>query len=74
MNERNDITGMLDLLTLPGFCVQNNIITALNSAVRRDSASGDGMLVAYIDAEGYHDVPNEEIRTRMASQGYKYPN
>lgn len=32
MNERNDITGMLDLLTLPGFCVQNNIITALNSA------------------------------------------
>ena len=49
-------------------------VTALNSAVRRDSASGDGMLVAYIDAKGYHDVPNEEIRTRLASQGYKYPN
>ena len=49
-------------------------VTALNSAVRRDSASGDGMLVAYIDAEGYHNVSNEEIRTRLASQGYKYPN
>ncbi len=32
MNERNDITGMLDLLTLPGFCVQNQIITAANAA------------------------------------------
>ena len=49
-------------------------VTALNSAVTRDSASGDGMLVAYIDAEGYHNVSNEEIRTRLASQGYKYPN
>ena len=49
-------------------------VTALNSAVKRDSASGDGMLVAYIDAEGYHNVSNEEIRTRLASQGYKYPN
>jgi proteasome beta subunit len=49
-------------------------VAALNSAVKRDSASGDGMLVAYIDAEGYHDISNEEVRTRLASQGYKYPN
>lgn len=34
MDERNDITGMLDLLPLPGFCVQNNIITALNAAAK----------------------------------------
>ena len=49
-------------------------VTALNSAIKRDSASGDGMLVAYIDANGYHDVPNEEIRSRLATLGYKYPN
>ena len=32
MNERNDIMGMLDLMVLPGFCVQNNKIIKLNPA------------------------------------------
>ena len=32
MDERNSITGMLGYLTLPGFCVQNHKITALNAA------------------------------------------
>lgn len=32
MNERNDIMGMLDLMVLPGFCVQNNMIIKLNPA------------------------------------------
>ena len=34
MDERKDITGMLDLMVLPGFCVENQTITALNAAAR----------------------------------------
>ncbi len=48
-------------------------LTALNSAIRRDSASGDGMIVAWIDANGYQEIPNEEVRTRVAELGFTYP-
>ncbi len=34
MSERNEITGMLDLLTAPGFCVQNKKLTVLNAAAQ----------------------------------------
>lgn len=34
MDERNDITQMLELLRLPGFCVQDQKITALNAAAK----------------------------------------
>lgn len=34
MDERNEIMGMLDLLTLPGFYVQENKIAAMNEAAR----------------------------------------
>ena len=49
-------------------------VTALNSALKRDSASGDGMLVVFIDKTGYNEVSNDEIRSRLESKGYKYPN
>jgi len=49
-------------------------VTALNSALKRDSASGDGMLVFFIDKTGYNEVSNDEIRSRLESKGYKYPN
>ena len=45
-------------------------ITALNSAIRRDSASGDGMIIAWIDSDGYTELPNEEVRTRVAELGF----
>ena len=48
-------------------------ITALNSAIRRDSASGDGMIIAWIDSNGYTELPNEEVRTRVAELGFTYP-
>ena len=48
-------------------------ITALNSAIRRDSASGDGMIIAWIDSDGYTELPNEEVRTRVAELGFTYP-
>lgn len=48
-------------------------ITALYSAMSRDSASGDGMLISWIDKDGYQEIPNEEIRARAAELGLKYP-
>jgi proteasome beta subunit len=50
------------------------VITALNSSLRRDSASGDGMLIAYIDKDGFNFLPEEDVRTRTAELGFKYPN
>lgn len=49
-------------------------ITALNSSRRRDSASGDGMLISYISQKGYEEIPQEQIRTRCEELGFKYPN
>lgn len=34
MDERNDMAGILDLMILPGFCVKENKICALNTAAR----------------------------------------
>lgn len=51
----------------------NLAVTALNSSVHRDAYSGDGMLVASIDAEGFKWVPNEEVRERVSALGYRYP-
>ena len=49
-------------------------ISALNSAIRRDSASGDGMLISIIDKNGTREIPEEEIRARAAELGFRYPN
>ena len=34
MDERKDMAGMLDLMILPGFCVKDNKICALNAAAK----------------------------------------
>lgn len=49
-------------------------ISALNSAIRRDSASGDGMLISVINKKGTKTIPEETIRTRAAELGFRYPN
>ncbi|NLN71760.1 MAG: archaeal proteasome endopeptidase complex subunit beta [Thermoplasmatales archaeon] len=49
-------------------------IAALNSSIRRDSASGDGMLISFIGPDGFESVPEEDIRARAAELGFKYPN
>jgi proteasome beta subunit len=49
-------------------------ISALNSAIRRDSASGDGMLISVIDRDGTKSISEEKIRTRAAELGFRYPN
>ena len=49
-------------------------ISALNSAIRRDSASGDGMLISVINKKGTKEIPETEIRTRAAELGFRYPN
>ncbi|MCL2148436.1 MAG: proteasome subunit beta [Methanomassiliicoccaceae archaeon] len=48
-------------------------ITALNSARRRDSASGDGMLISYIGPKGYEEVPQDQIKARCEELGFVYP-
>jgi proteasome beta subunit len=49
-------------------------ISALNSAIRRDAASGDGMLISIINKKGTKELPEETIRTRAAELGFRYPN
>jgi len=49
-------------------------ITALNSSRRRDSASGDGMLISYIGPKGYEEIPQEQIKVRCGELGFVYPN
>ncbi|MDR0524210.1 MAG: proteasome subunit beta [Candidatus Methanoplasma sp.] len=49
-------------------------ITALNSARRRDSASGDGFLITYIGPKGYEEIPQDQIKMRCAELGFIYPN
>lgn len=49
------------------------VITALHSAMSRDSASGDGMLIAVIDKDGFRWIPQEDIKARTAEIGYNYP-
>ena len=49
-------------------------ISALNSAIRRDSASGDGMLISVINKKGTKQIPEDEIRARAAELGFRYPN
>jgi len=49
-------------------------ISALNSAIRRDSASGDGMLISVIGKKGTKELSEETIRSRAAELGFRYPN
>jgi proteasome beta subunit len=49
-------------------------ITALNSSMKRDNASGDGMLISFIGPKGYEEIPQDQIRSRCAELGFKYPN
>ena len=49
-------------------------ITALNSSRRRDSASGDGMLISFIGPKGYEEIPQEQIKARCGELGFNYPN
>ncbi|MDR0508797.1 MAG: proteasome subunit beta [Candidatus Methanoplasma sp.] len=50
------------------------VITAFNSSRKRDSASGDGMLISYIGPKGYEEIPHDQIKTRCGELGFIYPN
>jgi len=49
-------------------------ITALNSSRKRDSASGDGMLISFIGPKGYEEIPQDQIKARCGELGFVYPN
>lgn len=49
-------------------------IASLNASIRRDSASGNGMMVVTINDKGYQEIPEAEIIQRTEKLGFKYPN
>ncbi|HEY3420824.1 MAG TPA: archaeal proteasome endopeptidase complex subunit beta [Methanomassiliicoccales archaeon] len=48
-------------------------IRALNAAMKRDSASGDGMAIITITKDGYVEVSDEEISKRASRMGINVP-
>jgi proteasome beta subunit len=48
-------------------------IRALNAAMKRDSASGDGMAIITITKDGYVEVSEEEISKRASRMGIVVP-
>jgi proteasome beta subunit len=51
----------------------NLAIRALNAAMKRDSASGDGMDIVTITKDGYVEVSQEEISKRASRMGITMP-
>ena len=49
------------------------VIMALHAAMNRDSASGDGMLIAVINKDGFKWIPKDEIKARAVELGINYP-
>jgi len=48
-------------------------VRALNAAMRRDSASGDGFSVATITKEGYRELTDDQIMERVHKMKLDYP-
>jgi proteasome beta subunit len=48
-------------------------IRALSAAMKRDAASGDGITVAVITSEGYRELDNDELKSRIDKMGLDYP-
>jgi proteasome beta subunit len=46
---------------------------ALNAAMKRDSASGDGMTIVTITKDGFKEFPEDQIRQRAEGLGLDYP-
>ena len=49
------------------------VIQALTAAMTNDSASGNGMLISYIDKDGFRFLDQEEIKARCLELGYPWP-
>ncbi|HUV24468.1 MAG TPA: archaeal proteasome endopeptidase complex subunit beta [Methanomassiliicoccales archaeon] len=48
-------------------------IRALSAAMKRDAASGDGITIAVITKEGYRELDNDELKSRIDKMGLDYP-
>jgi len=48
-------------------------VRGLNAAMKRDSASGDGMTIITIGKDEYKELPEEEWMERLRRMGIKYP-
>lgn len=69
--------GVLEEKYRPDLSLEKGIdlaIGGLNAAIRRDSASGNGMIVVTINEKGFKEIPEDDLRARAETLGYKYPN
>jgi proteasome beta subunit len=48
-------------------------IRSLNAAMKRDSASGDGMAIIAISKDGFKELLEEDVRKRATKLGIDYP-
>ena len=48
-------------------------IRSLNAAMKRDSASGDGMAIICISDSGFRELTDDEVRKRAVKLGIDYP-
>lgn len=46
---------------------------SLNAAMKRDSASGDGMAIVCISKDGYKELAEEDVRKKATKLGIDYP-
>ncbi|MEM0449519.1 MAG: archaeal proteasome endopeptidase complex subunit beta [Methanomassiliicoccales archaeon] len=68
--------GVLEDLYEKGMTMDEGIdltIRAMNAAMKRDSASGDGINIVCITKDGYKELTEEEIRKRAIKLGIDYP-
>lgn len=49
------------------------VIRSLIAAMTNDSASGDGMLISFIDDKGFRFLEQDAIKARCEELGYKWP-
>ena len=52
----------------------NLAVTALNSSIQRDAYTGNGMLLAVIDKNGFQWMSADELKKRTEALGYIYPH
>ena len=48
-------------------------VKALNAAMKRDSASGDGMTIVKITPDGFEEMEEEQLRLKAEGLGLDYP-
>jgi proteasome beta subunit len=68
--------GVLEDTYEKGMTMEQSIelaVRSLNAAMKRDSASGDGMAIVCISKDGYKELAEEDVRKKATKLGIDYP-